>query len=532
MADALDQFLLSERRLQTAIEEFMTSCSALQNLTLDGQTANNDVDHKLNQIRACRNPLILAEQKISQSRTLLNNALSQFPPPASMRRLPTELLSRVIRHTVSHWCRSFPFDNTRILLILTWVCRRWRELVIRTPSLWSHVDLELVDYEDNPRAPELERLWLERAGDSLLHVHFQCGTNEFEYYAPRYVAFPQLVAMLVPHADQIATLGFEGLGARQIVEALTEIRLAQGSTNHITTLYIEGAAGTGFAPPGRIDPRPLAWPPSLFKGISELMINDLSEAQCPSLYQLLTILKNCPQLDSLRLRQMTIREDIGAISFPTVHLPRLRFLSLHDVRELGEKQILSFLYPGGLGLHLEINVVEDDSPTLRAATTFISRFGIISLCLLPPVFGDEEDSQITRYLPSSSSVHTLFLPLKNRSTSAINTLLDKTGKRPPTPLLPNLKTLCLMNGRFWPGDSNRLKELVKAYSLQRLVLVSCEAKVSDYGSGTGHDKGKHDYGEAVQWVSRQVPEVVIMKNYNPDSIYTHWYMFLRQLLSM
>ncbi|QRV74489.1 F-box-like protein [Ceratobasidium sp. AG-Ba] len=428
MADALDQFLLSERRLQTAIEEFMTSCSALQNLTLEDQTTDNDVvDHKLNQIRACRNPLILAEQKISQSRTLLNNALSQFPPPASMRRLPTELLSRVIRHTVSHWCRNFPFDNTSILLVLTRVCRRWRELVIRTPSLWSHVDLELVDYEDNPRAPELERLWLERAGDSLLHVHFQCGTNEFKYYTPRYVAFPQLVTMLVPHAGQIATLSFEGLGTRQIVEALTEIRLAQGSTNHITNLYIEGAAGTGLAPPGRIDPSPLAWPPSLFKGISELMINDLPDAQCPSLYQLLTILKHCPQLDSLRLHKMTIREDIGAISFPAVHLPRLRFLSLHDVREWGEKKILSFLHPGSTELHLEINVVEDSPLTLTAATNFISRFGITSLCLLPPVFWDQDDSQIIPYLPSLRSVHTLFLPLKNRGTSAINTLLDTVG---------------------------------------------------------------------------------------------------------
>ncbi|CEL54800.1 hypothetical protein RSOLAG1IB_07334 [Rhizoctonia solani AG-1 IB] len=532
MTETLDRFLQSESRLQAAVEEFLTACSALHNINLDDHsTNNNDIDHKLNQIRARRSSLIAVEKNISKSQTLLNDALERFPPPASMRRLPTELLSRIFRHTVPRGCRSYSYDGTRILLVLTWVCRRWRELAIGTPSLWSHVDLELADYEDNPPPPEIERLWLERAGSLPLHVHFNCTNNEFEHYTPRFTAFPQLLRILIPLASQIATLGFRGLGARQFVEGLTEIRLAQGPINRIVALYLAGAAGTGFAPPGRIDPLPLAWPPSLFRGISELIIDDLPEAQCPSLYQLTTILSNCPQIYSLRLHQMTIREDPGAGSFPTVHLPHLRFLSLHDVSERSQRKILSFLRPGSAELHLEINVVEDNPPAFNAATTFITNFCVTSLCLWPPLFWDEDDTQISPYLPFAQSVHTLFLPLDIRSTSAIATLLSPMGNRTWSPRLPNLKCLCLMHGRFWPGDSELLKRLIAAHSLQKLILVSCKPRVSEYEATGVEERNKAKYQEMIEWVSQKVPELII-HNYTTNSIYPHWYMFLRRLLSI
>ncbi|KAG1837746.1 hypothetical protein C8R48DRAFT_585410, partial [Suillus tomentosus] len=53
-------------------------------------------------------------------------------------RLPTEVLSQIFHHCLPDHC--FPESNRPSALeapvLLTGVCRRWREVAVNTPSLW------------------------------------------------------------------------------------------------------------------------------------------------------------------------------------------------------------------------------------------------------------------------------------------------------------------------------------------------------------------------------------------------------------
>lgn len=68
----------------------------------------------------------LARLKLKRSQILADKAL--------ISRIPPELLSRIFELGVH--------DHLSLLPILSLVSRHWRDLTLKTPSLWSHIRLD------------------------------------------------------------------------------------------------------------------------------------------------------------------------------------------------------------------------------------------------------------------------------------------------------------------------------------------------------------------------------------------------------
>ncbi|KAF7319795.1 F-box domain-containing protein [Mycena kentingensis (nom. inval.)] len=75
-------------------------------------------------------------------------------------------------------------------LVLTHVCRTWRELAIALPRLWAEIWL---GDKSTPRIDFLLRLWFKRAGSTPLRVHTP------------YAGEPRSYNMLIGHSEQMET---------------------------------------------------------------------------------------------------------------------------------------------------------------------------------------------------------------------------------------------------------------------------------------------------------------------------------------
>ncbi|KAF8748578.1 F-box-like [Rhizoctonia solani] len=449
----------------------MLFCTTNLNYDYSQDSAAQDyLDRKITLVRGRRDSLTATESMISQSQTILNAALSQFRPLASIQRLPNELLSRVFNLAIPPYCRWAQFDDPDILLDITSVCRRWRKLAIQTPSLWSHVDFYLTDYEKDPPPPRIEQMWLERAKGTPLH----------------------LVEILVPYASQIITLELFYFELRYIIETLTEIRLAQGITNPINTLHINGTGPTGSSRSNSPTP---AWPASLFKGLSEIHIGELGEIHCPTLYQLASILNYA-----------------DTRNYPRVHLPHLRFLGLHGVFQHNQRNILSILQPVAWSCILKSTCIWTTND-FAATTSFITTFHVTSLCLWPPPWFNYDNPEIKRYLPFAQAVHTLLIPLEEGGTDEqLDALLTTNQAGASLPRLPNLKTLCLMAARFWPSGIKSLEKVVSTYSLNKIALIACGTGLS-HARGPGDERLRIKFEGMLQRIPQRVPEFVFEHGY-------------------
>ena len=114
---------------------------------------------------------------------------------APINRIPSEVLSLILDH-----CEA---DNQ--LVTLTHVCRRWREIFISYPSLWTCLDC--ADFDKT-------RVYLERSKASPLEIRF-----EETCPPPRHDAF-QLTLL---HTNRLKALSFS--------EPLPDINLSEYLTS-------------------------------------------------------------------------------------------------------------------------------------------------------------------------------------------------------------------------------------------------------------------------------------------------------------
>ncbi|KAG2121694.1 hypothetical protein BD769DRAFT_1312569, partial [Suillus cothurnatus] len=51
-------------------------------------------------------------------------------------RLPTEVLSQIFHHCLTKFDNSESPSDLEVLVLLTGVCQRWRDVAVDIPSLW------------------------------------------------------------------------------------------------------------------------------------------------------------------------------------------------------------------------------------------------------------------------------------------------------------------------------------------------------------------------------------------------------------
>lgn len=79
-----------------------------------------------------------------------------------MNDLPPEIITHIFR--IATWSTSTPADGTHIRLLLTWVCNKWRRLMIEDCTLWSAI------WFRDPPPYERSLEWFKRAGGAPLDI--------------------------------------------------------------------------------------------------------------------------------------------------------------------------------------------------------------------------------------------------------------------------------------------------------------------------------------------------------------------------
>ncbi|KAJ7019649.1 hypothetical protein C8F04DRAFT_329687 [Mycena alexandri] len=107
---------------------------------------------------------------LQKEKTTLQHALAAAIYP--VLTLPAQITSEIFAQCAEHPFHREP-DPKRAPLLLTYVCRAWRDIAIHDPALWNRVRFmcEHNSYSSHRRL--LAKLYLERAGTTPLDLHVQ-----------------------------------------------------------------------------------------------------------------------------------------------------------------------------------------------------------------------------------------------------------------------------------------------------------------------------------------------------------------------
>ncbi|KAF8609358.1 hypothetical protein BDV93DRAFT_518189 [Ceratobasidium sp. AG-I] len=249
------------------------------------------------------------------------------------------------------------------------VCVYWRSLSIKTPSLWSHIDLNISQnrYEQSSFCA---RCSLERAKQLPLYVHVECDSSIIDIQS--------VVAFLAPNAHKIVSLDLSvnSFEARSILLGLFSTDY-QGSVFdlrlHDTESYalLEIDDERSLFPTGPLDPFLLSlqslslhgpvleYSSPAFRGLTDLMIipKDFFELMLEGIW---TILVSCPELRSLALINVSLTDE-GDWPVDAANLPNLEILDLRHTNFKDVNIITSYISPATSVLSMSLSLNMDES---------------------------------------------------------------------------------------------------------------------------------------------------------------------------
>jgi len=142
----------------------------------------------MDRLRNLRRQLVKQQDKIIQSMNVHKSLVS------ALWRLPTEVLSQIFVHCLPAtdylWART-----GQAPLLLTRICRRWREVAVGTASLWCRLRVPF-HYKDWRRKAFCYDLWLKRSRGYPLSLKVMCFESDTT----------SLRSLLQPYVNHIRSL--------------------------------------------------------------------------------------------------------------------------------------------------------------------------------------------------------------------------------------------------------------------------------------------------------------------------------------
>ncbi|KAK7690851.1 hypothetical protein QCA50_005953 [Cerrena zonata] len=250
-------------------------------------------------------------------------------------KLPPELLIGIFEHLVTSCIQSFSFTYHWVIETLH-VYSHWRAVALGAPTLWCYIDLAkpvasryMLERSQGCPLEVFERLLLpmdpaERRREALItevfgqHSHRIQGVHAFanEYYATHTHTVPLFPLIPLTLSD-----------LQSSTTSSTSWRTWITQLPNLKRLVLKGR---WTLPAGLLSD--YHFPPEL-----EILKLELSIASdTPPVASVLTSLRNCTGVDS-RLTELVLTWDAGGSSllpsdnsFPVLHFPKLRYLSVGD----------------------------------------------------------------------------------------------------------------------------------------------------------------------------------------------------------
>ncbi|TFK67000.1 hypothetical protein BDN72DRAFT_843560 [Pluteus cervinus] len=228
--------------------------------------------------------------------------------PLPIHTVPVELLAEVFLKAAKS-----SYKRQQMTLILTWVCRRWREIALNTPQLWNHID-----------SIDIEFIFecISRSKEMPLTVE----TFAMEPGCPPHIP---AVLQCLPKIQKLVIYGDDEGGLTSVTDKWTTPAPILESLD-VSFFYLPSALFSGVAPPLRnLSLDCCFFTLTAFPPLSELRTLSLSHAQRNiSAYDLLERLGELPRITSLEL--LDAIADDGPRVPDRVNLPRLRKLSIRS----------------------------------------------------------------------------------------------------------------------------------------------------------------------------------------------------------
>ncbi|KAG2087526.1 uncharacterized protein F5147DRAFT_781289 [Suillus discolor] len=133
-------------------------------------------------------------QKAPANKQNISQPINKEPRPAASC-LPAELLSEIFMRTLPPFDELFPPSKLRSPMLLTRICRRWREVAVGTPGLWCRLFGRFMSSHCRHRKKEsfCYDTWLKRSQGLPLSLEVMCFPNP-------------LIGLLQHYTNQISSL--------------------------------------------------------------------------------------------------------------------------------------------------------------------------------------------------------------------------------------------------------------------------------------------------------------------------------------
>ncbi|KAF8598643.1 hypothetical protein BDV93DRAFT_526646 [Ceratobasidium sp. AG-I] len=334
--DDFRQWKNLHNQLLSLIQDYITACSTLEKAFSCPPRSTSDrtdledllilVDEELLDVSTNGTPL----REAFTCLTRLRNRSTKLVP---ISVLPPEILSSIfltVRNTDASCLSGLHNNEPRPAAsfdAIMGVSSSWRLTAIRTPQLWSHIDLVATGYWKN-RTFARARLWLERVSNAPLVMHIQDVSKTVGAH-PTDTDVSDTASLVAAHLGQLRNLTVNMyVSDRRLARSILHHILADSrSTSILAAIRINVSKGAQSSDPFNIfptSPSPnqlqvltslrllklasvhIDWASGLYSCLTELDLRDLPEHTWPTTKQMATVLSSSPRLCRLRLSDLGI----------------------------------------------------------------------------------------------------------------------------------------------------------------------------------------------------------------------------------
>ncbi|KAF8599923.1 hypothetical protein BDV93DRAFT_511307 [Ceratobasidium sp. AG-I] len=432
--------------------------------------------------------------ELDRARVALANTRNAQCSP--INRMPPELLVYIFQIIVDI---AYPLDiydsvsSTNPAAKLIQVCSRWRQVAVEARSLWSCIVVPYQASRDYERVSISARTQLGRTRGSSIDLFLSFAQT----YTLDDSRFRPTINMIKPYVKELRSLVVR-LPRSKHIESLLECCVTNGTPGSLSRLEITQNSFPALLfrqPDSKTHERlnqylrsvrilrlcrvAFDWKCIVFEQLNELSLCHLDAPCCPTLAQLAGVLSASPGLRRLRLKKMTIHDEIEPVIHSPVRLEHLQTLALDKLDDSSSCGVISVLSLGRQSLDLTFKGDFNSSKTLMALRRFasenrIEKFRFTSVPTRQPL------QEILESLPG---ITYLVLDELKLGGPDINTLAHCNSIPPlppssplvqpnPTSPLPKLKTLAFFDCTIF-CDEATFKEAISSLSLKCFCLHNC-----------------------------------------------------------